>query len=60
MSDTLHVYTDLVAHNHKERIEQWVRMRIKPCPKWMPKSFYERMLKELIVLEYFDKPLGDE
>jgi len=56
MSETLHLITKLVSDNRCEQIEEWLQLRIKPRPQGMSKKEHERLLKQLLVLEYFNKP----
>jgi len=37
------------------KIETYVRLRIQPKPKWLPQKLWEKILKRLLVMEYFKK-----
>lgn len=36
-------------------LEEYCRLRIQPKPFWIPQFIWERLLKRILVLEYFQK-----
>lgn len=41
------------------KIEQHIRVRIQPKPKWLPNFLWEAILKRLLVMEYFRPTLTE-
>jgi hypothetical protein len=37
------------------KTETYVNLRIQPKPKWLPRKLWEKILKRLLVMEYFKK-----
>lgn len=35
------------------KIEEYIRLRIQPKPKWMPEFLWHRILKRVLILEMF-------
>lgn len=40
---------------HLAKIEDHIRLRIKPRPIWMPHFLWRWLLGEILVMEYWDK-----
>lgn len=49
----LKFYASKVSENFNIRIEQYVKIHLKPKPIWMPKSVYEWLLKNLLEIHHF-------
>ena len=51
MRDIFVTVTDELNKNMKIEIESYIRLRIKPCPSWMPKKLWLFLASKFIFLE---------
>ena len=47
--EVLSNYTQEIVEPHLQKVQQYLELRIRPCPKWLPVRLYKWILRKCVL-----------
>ncbi len=47
------LYVEELTNSYNMQLEEYIKLHIKPKPKWLPNSVWQKLLKRFLVIDKF-------